>query len=92
MPEQGYNYYVDDVSVQNLTVFFESRCENLEAKPEIKRVRKGKSPLRNAMLYRFKEIPKKILLRMRNPRIRGYAALTTDAVVKLQISVLYLRS
>ena len=42
MTEQGYNYLHDAVTVQNMADFFESMCENLEAKSETKNAKESK--------------------------------------------------
>ena len=81
MTEQGYNYIDTAVSVQNMADFFESRCENIEAEPEIKKAKKARSSLRNARMCSFR----KILLRTRNPRVRGSTMLTMDTLVILQL-------
>ena len=41
MTEQGYNYLDPNVSLQTMTDFFESRCENLESKKKTKKEKKA---------------------------------------------------
>ena len=42
MAEQEDNYLEDDIRVKNMTDFFKSRSENVEAKPDVMKAKRTK--------------------------------------------------
>ena len=53
--EQGYNYIDPKLTLQIMTDFFKSRCENLEEKPKGKKSKKEKKTSKKHKSVQFEE-------------------------------------